>query len=170
MKFTKKVIFLLIRGMCVRTNKIGVGFLIVILILTACNNVGENHLKENVENSSVHSENRDNKARIQNINTDLEVEHGWHIVPEGIKNITISVEAENVESILFWIAPTGTETWGERTLIGYDINGNDGWSIEWEFGDRIFHDHITIQALGSDYTTQARETLNIHSVDEYQKE
>ncbi|MEK4521871.1 hypothetical protein NSQ95_10155 [Psychrobacillus sp. FSL W7-1457] len=153
-----------------RMNKIGMVFLMVILILTACNVVGKDRSKENVDNSSVYSENRDDKAKIQKVNTDLEVEHGWHIVPEGIKKITISMEAENVETILFWIAPTGTETWGERTLIGYDIDGNDGWSIEWEFGDRIFHDHITIQALGSDYTTQASETLNIHSVDENQKE
>lgn len=153
-----------------RMNKIGMVFLMVILILTACNVVGKDCSKENVNNSSVYSENRDDKAKIQKVNTDLEVENGWHIVPEGIKKITISMEAENVETILIWIAPTGTETWGERTLIGYDIDGNDGWSIEWEFGDRIFHDHITIQALGSDYTTQASETLNIHSVDENQKE
>lgn len=100
-----------------RMNKIGMVFLMVILILTACNVVGKDRSKENVDNSSVYSENRDDKAKIQKVNTDLEVEHGWHIVPEGIKKITISMEAENVETILFWIAPTGTETWGKELLL-----------------------------------------------------
>lgn len=76
------------------------------------------------------------------------------------------MEAENVDTILFWIAETGTGTWGERQLIGYDIDGSDGWSITWEFGDRKFHDHILVQALGSDFATQTSETINVHSVDE----
>ncbi|MCM3742946.1 hypothetical protein M3193_02210 [Sporosarcina luteola] len=103
------------------------------------------------------------KARILKVDTNLEEEHVWHFVPEDVKTMAISVEAENVETILFWISPTGTETWGEGTLIGYDIDGSDGWSITWEFGDRIFLDRIIVQALGSDGVTQAKETLNLRS-------
>jgi len=74
------------------------------------------------------------------------------------------VEAENVETLLFWIFEIGTGTWEERTLIGYDIDGSDGWAIKWEFGERIFHDHIVIQALGIDAATQAKESINVHSI------
>lgn len=144
-------------------NSIVVFFLLVILILSACNNFDENEPGECVDASTNQTENIDYKAQVLKVNTDLEEKYGWHIVPKGVSTMTISVEVENVETILFWIAETGTETWGERTLIGYDIDGSDGWSIEWEFGDRIFHDHITVQALGSDHTTQAKTTINVHS-------
>ncbi|MNH46099.1 hypothetical protein D3C79_1087500 [compost metagenome] len=73
------------------------------------------------------------------------------------------MEAENTDIVLFWIAPTGTETGKERTLIGYDVDGSDGWSYTWEFGDRTFHDHIQVHALGIDGSTQASDTINIHS-------
>ncbi|MFJ8063923.1 hypothetical protein ACIQYS_04770 [Psychrobacillus sp. NPDC096426] len=149
-----------------RKNAIVVFFLLIILILTACNNVDENQPVESVDASTDQSDSPDDKAQILKVDTDLEVKDGWHIVPTDVNTITISVEVENVETILFWITPTGTGTWGERTLIGYDIDGNDGWSIEWEFGDRIFHDHITVQALGSDGATQTKETINVHSIDE----
>ncbi|WP_252501786.1 hypothetical protein [Sporosarcina sp. Marseille-Q4943] len=147
-------------------NALAVFFLLIILILSACNDVVDNEPEESIDASTDQIHGRDNKARILMVDTDLEVKNGWHIAPEGVSTMTISVEAENVETILFWITPTGTGTWGERTLIGHDIDGNDGWSIEWEFGDRIFHDHITVQALGSDFTTLASETLNVHSVNE----
>ena len=80
--------------------------------------------------------------------------------------MTITVEAENVDVVLFWIAPTGTGTGLERELIGYDLDGSDGWSIHWKFGNRTFHDHITVQVLGSDYASQASETFNVHTLEE----
>ena len=156
-------------------------FLLVILILTACNievegQQGEsidddstiqeeNQLGERTEALTNQTENRDYEARILKVDTDLEKEHVWHFVPDGVSAMTISVEVENVETILFWISETGTGTgtWAERTLIGYDIDGSDGWSITWEFGDRIFLDFITIQALGSDGATQATESINLRS-------
>jgi peptidoglycan hydrolase CwlO-like protein len=151
--------------------------LLVILILSACNNIDENQPEKSVkaftnqdeksvDDLSIQDEIKDLNAKILKVTTNLEEKNNWHIVPEGARAMTISVEAENVDTILFWIAETGTETWRERTLIGYDKNGTDGWSIEWDFGDRIFHDHITVQALGSDFATQANETINIHSFDE----
>jgi len=147
-------------------NAIVVFFLLVILMLAACNNLDEVQPVENVDASINQSEESDEKARILKVSTDLEEENGWFIVPKGVSTMTISAEVENVETILFWITPTGTGTWGERQLIGYDIDGSDGWSLQWDFGDKKFHDHITVQALGSDGVTQAKETFNVHSVDE----
>lgn len=139
-------------------------FFMLILILYACSNAGEDQPRESVEASTNLSEIIDEKAQILKVSTDLEEENGWFIVREGVSILTMSAEVKNVETILFWITPTGTGQWDERTLIGYDIDGNDGWSFKWEFGDRIFHDHITVQALGSDGATQAKETFNVHSV------
>lgn len=145
-------------------------FLLMILILSACNNVAENQSVEGLDGITDHSNDKEDQAQILKIDSDLKVKDGWHIVPEGVNAMTISAEVENVETILFWITPTGTGTRGGRTLIGYDIDGNDGWSIEWEFGERIFHDHITVQALGSDFATQVSETLNVHSVSKTDEE
>ncbi|WP_225229664.1 hypothetical protein [Sporosarcina quadrami] len=146
-----------------KNNTIMILYLTVMLILSACNNVDENQPGESADASINQTENSDHKAQILKVDTDLEFEHGSHYVPEGVRTMTISVEAENVDTVLFWITPTGTETWGERTLIGYDIDGSDGWSTTWEFGDRIFLDHITVQALGSDSVTQASESINLRS-------
>ncbi len=152
--------------------------LLFTLILTACNEEKAQPL-ENGEESSDHVDNVeaasiqtdgsvviDNSAQISRVYADLEEKNGWSIVPKGVHEMTITVEAENVDTILFWLVEMGTGTWGERTLIGYDIDGSDGWSIDWEFGDRIFHDYIAVQALGSDFSTQAGESLNVHSLDE----
>lgn len=142
---------------------------LITLVLAACNNEDKIQSEGNLEmasNPSEDSEVIDNSVKISRVYTDLEVENGWSIVPNGVHQMTISVEAKNVDLVLFWISPTGTGTRLERELIGYDLDGSDGWSINWEFGDRIFHDHISVQVLGSDFSTQANETLNIHSLDE----
>lgn len=155
--------------MCKKTKV--VFFLFVVLLLSSCNQSGEsfvitstnqdeNQPEESIDNATILSE---NKAKVLKVNTNLEVKHGWHIVPDTDSTLILSAEVENVDTVLFWIAETGTGTWGERTLIGYDIDGRDGWSIEWDFGDRIFHDHIVFQALGSDGSTQAMESINVHS-------
>ncbi|OAB38367.1 hypothetical protein [Paenibacillus glacialis] len=62
------------------------------------------------------------------------------------------------------LIPTGTETWNERILIGHDADGSDGWSYRWEFGNQTLHDHISVQALGSDSSTQATESIKVHSL------
>lgn len=84
----------------------------------------------------------------------------WWQVPKGKKSMTIFVEAKNTETVLFWLIPTGTQTWKERELIGYDKDGTDGWSFTWNFGDRTFHDHITVQAIGEDSVS---DTFNVGS-------
>ena len=147
--------------------------LFMILMLAACDDKDqtkagesveiETKLSEGVEAFSNPSEEKglDYSAKIFNVSTDLAQENGWSIVSDGVTEMTITVEAENVDVVLFWIAPTGTGTGLERELIGYDLDGSDGWSIHWKFGNRTFHDHITVQVLGSDYASQASETFNV---------
>ena len=141
-------------------KNISFSFLLLMLILSACNNEEENSPEDALTNQS----DREHSAQILKVETDLEEENGWLIVPKGTSTMTISVEAENVETLLLWIVETGTGTWGERTLIGTDIDGSNGWALKWEFGERIFHDYIVIQALGSDGVTQAKESVNVHSL------
>lgn len=73
--------------------------------------------------------------------------------------MTIYVEAKNTETVLFWLISTGTQTWKARGLIGYDKDGRDGWSFTWNFGDRMFHDHIHVQAIGEDSVSS--DTFNV---------
>src|SRR6185312_6529492 len=99
--------------------------LMVLLILSSCSN------DETPQQEGISEQQNDTRAKILNVSTDLTKESNWWIVPEGVTNITINVEAENTDIVLFWIAPTGTETGKERTLIGYDVDGSDGWSYTW---------------------------------------
>ncbi|WP_243711845.1 hypothetical protein [Paenibacillus sp. BK033] len=101
-------------------------------------------------------------AMIGNVSTNMPSGGGiWSFIPSGVTKMTIFVEAENTETVLFWLVPTGTQTWGYRELIGYDKNGSDGWSLTWEFGNRRLHDHIHVQALGSDHSSQANDIINV---------
>lgn len=131
--------------------------LTLMLILSSCSNNEISLSEETAEYQTNRS------AKILNVRTNLAKEDNWWIVSENMTDMTITVDAENTDTVLFWIAPTGTETGKERTLIGYDVDGSDGWSYTWEFGERIFHDHIQVQALGMDGSTQASETINVHS-------
>lgn len=89
-------------------------------------------------------------ARILNVSTDLPEIGNWYRIPKGKEKMTINVEAKNTETVLFWLVPTGSKTWRERKLIGYDKDGSDGWSLTWEFGNEPpLQDHIHIQALGT---------------------
>ncbi|MED3554108.1 hypothetical protein [Cytobacillus praedii] len=59
--------------------------------------------------------------------------------------------AINTETVLYWLIPTGTQTWTERKLIGYDIkeNPNDNnFSLTWKIDKPYLHDHLHIQAIG----------------------
>ena len=136
-----------------KMNIIGICFLIT-LLLSACNN--QHTLSEQTQIM-------DGKAEILKVSTDLPKNAGWWIVHKDVNTMTIQVEAKNVETVLFWITPTGTETWGERELIGYDKDGSDGWFLTWNFGSRTFHDRIYVQALGSDGATQNTEIISITS-------
>nr|WP_088325594.1 hypothetical protein [Bacillus cereus] len=44
---------------------------------------------------------------IQKIYTTIPEKESWVVIPKGTKTITIYVEADNAETILFWLVPTG---------------------------------------------------------------
>ncbi|PEL05652.1 hypothetical protein CN601_21615 [Bacillus sp. AFS017336] len=86
--------------------------------------------------------------RIDKFYTSIPEKDNWVMVPKDTKKITFFVEASNTETVLFWLVPTGTQTWNERELIGYHINKDeDGkFKFTWKI-DRHLHDHLHIQAL-----------------------
>lgn len=124
-------------------------FLIMSLILSACSYSAEPQEPQA----------QDKRAQIVEVTVDLPHNEGWWFVRDGMKSMTLQVKALNTETVLFWVVPTGTETWGERQLLGYDLDGSDGWSFTWNFGSRSMHDRIVVQALGSDHTSQAQEMV-----------
>ena len=90
--------------------------------------------------------------KIISIDTEFPKEGNWIIIPKGTKKITFTVKAKNTETVLFWLIPTGTQTWKERKLIGYDIKKNDNdneFSLIWDIDRPFLHDHLHIQALGN---------------------
>ncbi|GGI11546.1 hypothetical protein [Gottfriedia solisilvae] len=98
---------------------------------------------------------------IKNLKTNYPKEGTWVKIPKGAKIVTLQVEAENTETVLFWIIPTGTQTWTERKLIGYDIKEGENdtnFSLTWKINKPYLHDHIYIQALGDGI---ANELINL---------
>ncbi|WP_413376522.1 hypothetical protein [Paenibacillus taichungensis] len=134
------------------TNKAFFPILLLILLLTAC--VTENHDTEVILRKEA-------IPIITNVETNYPEKEGWIVIPTDSTELNVTVEATNAETLLFWAVPTGTETWGERELIGYDTNGNDGWKITWDIAGKSLHQHVIVQALGSDGMTITDETLNI---------
>jgi len=91
------------------------------------------------------------QPEIKSIYTDYPKEGTWVQIPKGTNKITFYVEAENTETILFWLIPTGTQTWTERKLIGYDIRENqtdNNYSLTWNIEKPYLYDHLYIQAIG----------------------
>ncbi|UOY92407.1 hypothetical protein MUG87_18610 [Ectobacillus sp. JY-23] len=93
--------------------------------------------------------------------TNLPEKENWVVVPKGTKTITIHVEADHTETVLFWLIPTGTATWQERKLIGYDTDPTDGWSLKWSIDGLDLHNHIQVQALS--HTNVSNDLFNIIS-------
>lgn len=102
------------------------------------------------------------KPVIISINTDYPKEGGWVRIPKGTEKITFHVIAENTETILFWLIPTGTQTWTKRELIGYDIlesKTDKNFSLTWNINKPYLHDHLYIQAIGDETVTN--ELINL---------
>ncbi|WZL79113.1 hypothetical protein QBE55_02790 [Eubacteriales bacterium mix99] len=142
-----------------RIKVVAIYILLIVLFFAACNNAS----KSQERTPTNQSKELDTHAQIFKVYTDLSEKDGWWVVPRERKEVTFFTEVKNTDTVLFWATPTGTETWTERELIGYDIDGSDGWSFTWEFGDRSFHDRIYIQALGNDNSTQAVEIIQVTS-------
>jgi hypothetical protein len=100
--------------------------------------------------------------KIEKFYTSIPEKDNWVMVPEGTKEITFYVEADNTETVLFWLIPTGTQQWMNRELIGYDINddGDKKFSLTWEI-DRHLHNHLHIQVIGDNKIENAN--INIGS-------
>lgn len=102
-----------------------------------------------------------NPPRIINIDTDYPRDGIWVRIPKNTKSITFKVKAHNTETVLFWIMPTGTQTWNLRKLIGYDIKESDKdneFSITWVIDQPTLLNHLHIQALGEGV---ANDTINL---------
>ena len=103
------------------------------------------------------------KPNIKRIYTNYPKDGIWVQIPKGTKNITFYVEAENTETVLFWLIPTGTQTWTERKLIGYDIKENPtdtNFSLTWTIDTPYLHDHLHVQALGKEILEQ--DIINLY--------
>jgi hypothetical protein len=114
---------------------------------------------------SIHNEkNVPSSPNIEKFYTSIPEKDNWVMVPEDTKEITFYVEASKTETVLFWLIPTGTQTWNERELIGYDINkdGDGKFSLTWNI-DRHLHDHLHIQSLGENNEI-AGSSINIGSM------
>lgn len=98
---------------------------------------------------------------IKSAYTNIPEINNWVAVPKGTEELTIYVEAENTETVLFWLIPTGTQTWWERTLIGYGINKDkektfnipQTFSLTWKIDWPYLHDHIEVQLIGMNEIT-----------------
>ena len=103
------------------------------------------------------------KPEIKSIYTDFPKEGTWVEIPKGTKKLTFHVEAENTETILFWLIPTGTQTWTERKLIGYDIRENEtdtNFSLTWSIDKPYLLNHLYIQAIGDGIVEQ--DVINLY--------
>lgn len=93
--------------------------------------------------------------------TDYPKDGIWVQIPKGTKKITFNVKADKTETVLFWLIPTGTQTWNQRRLIGYDIKEGEednNFSLTWIIDRPFLFDHLHIQALGEGI---ANDTLNL---------
>ncbi|WP_404427031.1 hypothetical protein LG296_12950 [Ureibacillus chungkukjangi] len=102
------------------------------------------------------------RPEIKSINSNYTKDGIWISIPKGTKKITFHVEAENTETVLFWLIPTGTQTGVERKLIGYDIQKNQtdhNFYLTWNIDKSSLHDHLYIQAIGEEQVTN--EIINL---------
>ncbi|MRN55782.1 hypothetical protein [Paenibacillus monticola] len=137
-------------------KKLSYPLMVFSILLTACSSKDIT-----INQGSISSQVNDTTPVISNVKTNFPKKDGWYVVPKNSGELDVSVNATNVETILFWAVPTGTEAWGERELIGYDINGEDGWNLTWNISETSLHHRIAIQALGSDGKTITNETIQI---------
>lgn len=143
-------------------------FIAFIMILTsACSKSEEPEMVTEQITSDKTSELPNTEVKIDKVYTDAKQEDGWWVVAPDAETLTIYVEAQHVDIVLFWSVPTGTEVGKERELVGYDLDGDDGWSLEWNIKGQTFHNHISVQALGMDGRSLASETFNLHTWSEY---
>ncbi|NEU31446.1 hypothetical protein GN156_11790 [bacterium LRH843] len=99
--------------------------------------------------------------KIEKFYTSIPEKDNWVTVPKDTKELTIYVEPTYTETVLFWLIPTGTTTWNERKLIGYDTNhdGDNKFTLSRKVPKHLLN-HLEIQALGENEI--ADSLLNIY--------
>ncbi|WP_082423055.1 hypothetical protein [Paenibacillus dakarensis] len=139
------------------------------LLLSACSQSSEPEAIPDQSKSEAPTElvHINTEVKINKVHIDAKEDGGWWVVPQDAETLTINVEADHADTVLFWSAPTGTEVGKERELIGYDIDGEDGWSLKWNIKGQILHNHIDVQVLGMDGKSLTRQTFNLHTATEY---
>lgn len=88
---------------------------------------------------------------IVSISSNFPEKENWVQIPKGTKKITFDVKANNTETVLFWLIPTGTGTWNQTKLIGYDIKTDqqdNTFTLTWSIDRSYLHDHLYVQAIG----------------------
>lgn len=128
------------------------------IVSSACDDRGS---KGQEEVNETKSPSNSDAVQLIDVSANLREDSGWWIVSKNATDMTIYAEAQNADTVLFWFVPGGTDKWSERELLGSDTDSSDGWSFQWKFEKRSFHDYIHVQALGQDGLTQAGQTLNI---------
>ncbi|WP_052342824.1 hypothetical protein [Bacillus sp. EB01] len=99
---------------------------------------------------------------IISLSSNFPKKENWVQIPNGTRSITFDVQANNTETVLFWLIPTGTGTWNQRKLIGYDIKTDEEdntFTLTWSINRSYLHDHLYVQAIGEGIEN---ETLNLH--------
>ena len=107
---------------------------------------------------------------IKEPHTNFPKKENWVTIPKGKNEIIISLEAQNTETVLFWLIPTGTQTWWERRLIGYDINKDkenkfnktQKYSLIWKIDEPFLHHHLEVELIGMNEVIDGG-IINIHT-------
>ena len=90
----------------------------------------------------------DPAPRIRSVTTvpTLPREGGFLRLPAGAGTIVFRVQATHATKVRFFLSPTGTNS--AARLLGEDTNGNDGWSLAWDYPDEPLTAHLTVRAVG----------------------
>ena len=83
-------------------------------LVSACSNKETFKKSSTLRESASSFERKEVSATIEKVYTELQEDSGWWVVPKEAKKIVIKVDAKNVDTFLFWSAPTGTETGNKR--------------------------------------------------------
>lgn len=94
----------------------------------------------------------------------LACDAAWCALPAGAGAVMIAAKVRRADAVEFFLVPTGTGTWDERTLLGRDTDGSDGWTARWNYADAPLTAHLVIVASGPGGTTEV-QPFNVYHPD-----